>query len=334
MTAQDQSSIVRGLRPTVTIVICTYHRAAILRKCLEAIKQLDPPPDEVIVVDNTPGDLEAKAAAREYSVQYAVEPLQGLGRARNRGFAESKSDVVAYLDDDALPDREWLNYLLEPFAEPEVAVVAGKVVTPQSRTDESAPETPVSISNKDPQWFVIAAFGGVGMGGNMAVRKVAASGGKIFDERLGRGTLLDGFEDNRAFVGIVSRGFRAVHMPAAIVSHPPLRTCTIERDGPKVIVYWLLLFLECADCRVDLMRFLYGRLRHKPLTWKRDPLAFGPLVRSGWQQRIKAGIAGILLYIQVRKYDRPGAGVRRAEEKLRQAALLDAEAHGVGDRPG
>jgi glycosyltransferase involved in cell wall biosynthesis len=333
MTAQNQSSIVRGLRPTVTVVICTYRRAALLRKCLEAITHLDPPPDEVIVVDNTLGDTETKAAAREYSVKYAVEPIQGLSRARNRGFAESKSDLVAYLDDDALPDREWLKYLLEPFAEPEVAVVAGKVVTPQSRTDEPVPETPFSISNKDPQWLAIAAFGGLGMGGNMAVRKVAANGAKIFDERLGRGTPLDGGEEHRAFVDILSRGFRAVHMPAAIVSHPPLRTCTIEREGQRAIAYWLLLFFECAGHRLDLMRFLYGRLRHKPLTWKRDPPAFGPLVGSGWQQRIKAGIAGVLLYIQVRKCNTPGAGLRRAEEKLRRAALLGAGVHGVDGGP-
>jgi glycosyltransferase involved in cell wall biosynthesis len=334
MTVQNQISTVRGLRPTVTIVICTDHRAALLRKCLEAIKHLDPPPDEVIVVDNTPGDADAKAAAWEYSVQYAVEPLQGLSRARNRGFAESKSDVVAYLDDDALPDRKWLKYLLEPFAEPEVAVVTGKVVTPHSRTDEPVPETPFSISNKDPQWLAIAAFGGVGMGGNMAVRKVAANDTKLFDERLGRGTLLDGFEEHRAFVDILSRGLRAVHMPAANVSHPPLRTCTVEREGPRIIAYWLLLFFECAGRRLDLMRFFYGRLRHKPLTWKRESPAFGPLVRSGWQQRTKAGIAGILLYIRVRKHDPRGAGVRRAEGKLRRAALLDAGVDGVGGGPG
>ena len=334
MTAQNQSSIVRGLHPTVTIVICTYHRAALLRKCLEAIKHLDPPPDEVIVVDNTSGDADAKAAAKEYSVLYAVEPLQGLSRARNRGFAESKSDVVAYLDDDALPDRKWLKYLLEPFAEPEVAVVAGKNVTPQSRNDETVPETPFSISNKDPQWLAIAAFGGLGIGCNMSMRKVAANGAKIFDERLGRGTLLDGFEEHRAFVDILSRGFRAVHMPAAIVSHHPPRTCTVEWEGPRVIAYSLLLFFECAGHRLDLMRFFYRRLRHKPLTWKRDPPAFGPLVRSRWQQRIKAGIAGILLYIQFRKDDPPGAGVRRAEEKLRRAALQGAGVDGVDGGPG
>ena len=110
---------------TTTIVICTRNRPTLLRKCLEGIAHLERTPDEVIVVDNTSGDEETEAVAREFAAVYTFEPIQGLSRARNRGLAESNSEIVAYLDDDAVPDERWLKFLLEPFADPRVAVVTG-----------------------------------------------------------------------------------------------------------------------------------------------------------------------------------------------------------------
>jgi len=177
---------------SVSIVICTRNRPALLKKCLEAITHLEPMPDEMIVVDNTSGDKETEAAARKFSARYILEPVPGLSRARNRGLAESKSEIVAYLDDDALPTESWLEFLIEPFADSCVGVVTGRTILPDSQADDIIDEPARFLSNKDPLWIEIAAFGGLGIGTNMALRKAACTGEKIFDERLGRGDHFSG----------------------------------------------------------------------------------------------------------------------------------------------
>jgi glycosyltransferase involved in cell wall biosynthesis len=190
-----------------------------LNNCLEAITRLERAPDEVIVVDNTSGDRETEAAARRFSARYIREPIAGLSRARNRGLAESNSEIVAYLDDDALPDERWLEFLLEPFADPRVGAATGQAVLPGSQGDLSYEEPIRCLSNKDRQWFEIAAFGGLGIGTNMALRKAACNGWRAFDERLGRGTQFQGMEEHHAFVHLLSIGYLALHVPAAIVLH-------------------------------------------------------------------------------------------------------------------
>ena len=116
----------RRIRPAVSsVIICTLHRPAFLRKCLEAVAALNPAADEILVVDNTQADREAQAIARSFSARYIVEPTTGLSHARNRGLAESKTDIVAYIDDDAAPNQDWLGLLLGPFEDSQVAVVTG-----------------------------------------------------------------------------------------------------------------------------------------------------------------------------------------------------------------
>jgi len=168
----------------IAIVICTRYRPAALRNCLRATSALKRTPDELIIVDNSAGDKETEDLAREFSASYVVEPSMGLSRARNRGLSASHSDVVAYLDDDALPDEHWLDMILKPFSNPQVAVVTGQVIVPESVKRSNGSASPTQLDKTDKQWFEIAAFGGLGIGTNMAIRKSACTVPDFFDERL------------------------------------------------------------------------------------------------------------------------------------------------------
>lgn len=106
--------MVKKTGPTVTIVVCTRNRPEALRCCLEAIARLTPPADEVLVVDNSQGDAETERVARELAARYVVERRAGLSRARNRGLAESRTEIVAFVDDDAIPSEDWLGKILTP----------------------------------------------------------------------------------------------------------------------------------------------------------------------------------------------------------------------------
>jgi glycosyltransferase involved in cell wall biosynthesis len=286
---------------TVAIVVCTRNRPVVLRNCLHAIGQLNPAPNEVIVVDNTNGDKETESLALEFSARYITEPIPGLSRARNRGLTESKSEIVAYLDDDAVPDEHWLEFLLAPFADPNVAVVTGETVPAQSSAAKSKLEPPRFVNKENRQWFEIAAYGGLGIGTNMALRRAACQGWKIFDERLGRGAPFQGMEEHHAFARLLSLSYCAVHVPAAIVVHSSQNIGDVKREARNSIAYWLLLFSEFPACRLNLLRFLFRRLRRKPLTWPRNSPDPGEIITSGWRVLLKAGLAGTLLFMRTRK---------------------------------
>ena len=286
---------------TTAIVVCTRNRPEALCLCLEAIGHLEPAPDEVLVVDNSAGNPETHAAALKYRARYVIEPVPGLSRARNRGMAESRCDVVAYIDDDARPESNWLRLLVEPFADSNVAVATGMIKTPDSALNKSTPDSPRVLSNKDPLWFEIATFGGLGLGSNMAVRKTACGGKILFNEQLGRGAPIEIAEESYAFAWLLSHGFKAVYVPTAVVFHPPLRRVSIEIEARNSFGYWLLLFSDFPRQRPDLLRFLYRRLRGKNLSWPRNPQEPGEIVSSGWRVKLRAVLSGALLYLRTRK---------------------------------
>lgn len=282
---------------TVSVVICSCNRAALLSKCLEAVARLDPAPNQVIVVDNSAGDKETERAARQFSARYVLEPIPGLSRARNRGLAECETEIVAFLDDDAVPAPGWLGSLLAPFADGNVAAGTGRVVPPGRDPRQQAFESPRKISSQDDQWFERATFGGMGIGCNMALRRSACIGWTVFDERLGRGAPFHIGEETYAFAGLLSRGFAAVYLPEAIVFHPPHKRYPIEFEARNSFAYWLLLFSEFAGQRMSLLRFILRRMRREPLKWPRETQEAGDIVSSNWRILLKAGVKGAWLFL-------------------------------------
>jgi glucosyl-dolichyl phosphate glucuronosyltransferase len=98
------------MRPQLTIVICTYNRAALLQKALASlvVQTLPAAQFEVIVVDNNSTDDTAVVCAAFAAqhptllLRHVVETKQGLSHARNGGFAAAEAEYVTYLDDDAI----------------------------------------------------------------------------------------------------------------------------------------------------------------------------------------------------------------------------------------
>ena len=101
----------------VTIAICTYNRARLLEKCLKAlVHQLNCGEVFVMVIDNKSTDA-TKAIVEKYqnkiaNLIYIYEEKQGLAHARNRAYTESKTDWIAYLDDDGIPHPDYIKRLL------------------------------------------------------------------------------------------------------------------------------------------------------------------------------------------------------------------------------
>jgi len=295
------NSIISGELPTSsTVAICTRNRPALLQKCLAAVRLLNPLPTEILVVDNSDGDEATRKIAQDNGARYLLEPVPGLSRARNRGLSQCHTEVIAFIDDDVIPEPDWLAHLVAPFSDPETGATTGRVITPNSRGDGESCE-PRSINNQHPHWVEIAAFGGLGFGANMAFRRSALPSGRFFDERLGRGAPFEIAEESYAFVWLLSRGHRVVYVPAAAVHHPPLSRTAIGREARNSFSYWLLLLSEFPQQRSNLIQFLFRRLRGVPLEWPRETQEPGEIVSSSWHILIPAAFNGLLLFIRTPK---------------------------------
>lgn len=217
--------------PTLTVAICTYNRAGLLRQTLAEIARQDYPAGrwEVIVVDNNSTDDTAAVVAAFPAVRYRAEPRQGANFARNRALAESQSEIIVFADDDILPSPDWLTRLAAPFVRPEgahIGAVGGEVI-------------PI-FPDGCPDW--IAGFHGpqdfrpdegpipthrVPMSANLAFRRavLAAVGGFDTLATRGGGSAFSA-DENRVIRRLHAAGYEVWFAPAAKVLHqmPAART--------------------------------------------------------------------------------------------------------------
>ena len=144
----------------LSVVICTCRRAESLRRTLQSLAECQRPEGlawELVVVDNAPtGEVERLVGkfAPALPVRCVAEPEPGLCNARNRGVAESRGEVVWFIDDDVRVDPGWLRAVCDATAaHPEVAFFAGRIL-------------PDWCGASLPPWLDVAA-GGLGDFGGM-----------------------------------------------------------------------------------------------------------------------------------------------------------------------
>ena len=106
----DVPFAVDALWPRFSVLVCTHNGAATLGECLEGLGRLRYPDYEVIVVDDGSTD-DSAAIARAHGVRLIRTENRGLSAARTTALEAATGELVAYIDDDARPDEDWLGYL-------------------------------------------------------------------------------------------------------------------------------------------------------------------------------------------------------------------------------
>ena len=124
--------------PSCTVVVCTRDRPKELERCLEAVSRLRYPRFDVLVVDNAPSDTQASQIAARWGARYLVEPIKGASRARNCGARSCNTEIIAFCDDDAIPEPGWLQALVREFQDPEVMAVGGRIIALSEKPQPSA----------------------------------------------------------------------------------------------------------------------------------------------------------------------------------------------------
>ncbi|MFC7396029.1 glycosyltransferase [Chelatococcus sp. GCM10030263] len=114
--------------PAVSLIINTLNRAAYLASTLSALKLLRYGAFEVIVV-NGPSDDGTDAILAAYGDQIRIARCDtaNIAASRNIGLGLAGGDIVAFIDDDAIPEPGWLDALVKPFRDPRVGAAGGFV---------------------------------------------------------------------------------------------------------------------------------------------------------------------------------------------------------------
>jgi glycosyltransferase involved in cell wall biosynthesis len=115
--------------PAISVALCSYNGSRVIRRCLEGLARQDYPDYEVIVIDDGSTDDTARIAA-EFDVTLIKTPNQGLSAARNEALARARGEIVAYIDDDAWPDPDWLRHLAWVYLTTDHAGVGGPNLPP------------------------------------------------------------------------------------------------------------------------------------------------------------------------------------------------------------
>lgn len=199
--------------PLVSVVIPTFRRHGLLQRCLAAVlaQRLEQGRGEVVVVDDGHEDAvrglvdaTARAGAGSWTVRY-LRPAAGRGPAvaRNCGWRAARGEVIAFTDDDTVPQPGWLAEGLAALqAHPDWAALCGRISVPRAKTRRPTDHERMTIGLESAQFATANAF----------VRRAALERVDGFDERFTRAWREDSDLQFRLMqqVGPVGRSDRAV----------------------------------------------------------------------------------------------------------------------------
>ncbi len=210
-------------RPHVTVAIPTLGRSPRLAEIVSSVAAADGT-DEILLVRNGPGSRDAVSPSFPGGVRVLDLERPSLQAARNLAVAEASHGVVAFLDDDAVPEPGWLPALVDFVTRhPDFGAVGGPALLPGEY--------------RVPAWMTPAALGYLGIveyepreircppwrypyGCNFAVRRDAVPAVGGFDMRIGyRGRSLIANGETELFRRLQKAGLEVWYTPRMAVRH-------------------------------------------------------------------------------------------------------------------
>lgn len=217
----------------LSVILCTYNRDKYIYNVLKSLAENTLKPDqyEIVLVDNNCTDnthAECDRFVRDFpdvTLRYFVETNQGLSHARNRGIKESKGEILVYVDDDALVNKEYLQTYADFFERHSEIDAAGGPIIPKYETEEPAWMSHFTkalitgykyLGDKEKE-FPKNDYPG---GGNAAYRASVFEKVGLFNVELGRkGDSLVGAEEKDIFDKMTTLGMRFYYLPTTILYH-------------------------------------------------------------------------------------------------------------------
>ncbi|MBD3392168.1 MAG: glycosyltransferase [Chitinivibrionales bacterium] len=208
----------------ISVVIPTYKRHAVLRRALESIAPLREAADEVVVVDQSPDAHQQKSAVKKDFpfIAYLCLPSPGLPASRNMGVFTTRGDIILFVDDDIIMDKNCIRQHLNAHRRDGVHVVAGRIRqmrgaqwAPAETVAAIDPDTGVTTGNFDLDYEGFVEYA---TGGHMSVKRDVFRRVGLFNTRF-RGNAL--FEDIDFSCRVTRKGLGIWYNPRAMVHHHP-----------------------------------------------------------------------------------------------------------------
>lgn len=264
--------------PSFTVAILSHKRPKLLSRVIGAVSQLDYPMFEIVVVGDQP-DIDSydlpPEVARQIRYRHVAE--SNISRSRNVALAIAAGDIVAFCDDDAAPEPNWLRALAEAFRRPKVAAAAGTVLTADGITVEwegrifnsagrewpiERPQRGIRIADPYTQTTDNRYLGLIGV--NSAFRRIAALQAGGFDEAY-----IYFLEETDMAIRLARSGWSAALVPGAVVHHlreqNATRTATqIPRDLYQVAAskaHFCRRHMPEKDVAAEISRYREARCR-------------------------------------------------------------------------
>jgi GT2 family glycosyltransferase len=213
------------VEPSVSAVVVTYQRPDYVARCLDHLLAQTRPIGEIVVVDSSDDDETARLVADHYpGVDYVTNTL-GRGHtaaARDIGYRRTTGEILAFVDDDAFAEPDWLEHLVPFYADPTVGGVGGRQIRrqPGELTDEVD-----TIGRLLPDGTLTGGFAADPghpvdvdhlLGANMSFRRSAIDAVGGIRDGYG-GTCLR--EETDVSLQVTGAGYRLVYTPDAVVEH-------------------------------------------------------------------------------------------------------------------
>jgi GT2 family glycosyltransferase len=206
------------------VVVATFNRPDHVRTCLEHLGRQTLAPSEIVVVDSSPHRLTADVVADFPGVRYIRNDAGrgSTGTSRAIGVAETVSEIIAFVDDDAYAEPDWLENIVARYADPAVGAVGGRASNGRPGEEHEGHDAVGRLLPDGTLTGNFAADTGRDLdvdhvlGANMSVRRSALEQiGGIVD--LYPGTCLR--EESDMMLRLGRAGFRIVYTPRALVEH-------------------------------------------------------------------------------------------------------------------
>jgi glycosyltransferase involved in cell wall biosynthesis len=223
----------------VTVIIPTYKRPRLLIRCLQAIaaQQIDKSDYMVIVVSDGPDELTKDAIetwkeASNISLSFLQIDKKGPAAARNHGWKQAITPLIAFTDDDCIPSPHWLSAIVNAYSGQDLIAFTGRTVVPlpAKKTDFA-----LNLSQLEKSEFITA---------NCACTRAALELVGGFDERFEMAWR----EDSDLQFKLMVHGIEIMQIGDALVVHPVREVpWGISIKEQKKGLYDALLFKKYPD---------------------------------------------------------------------------------------
>lgn len=247
----------------ITVIIATRNRKHKLSSCLISLNRsalLEP--IRIIIIDQSDNNETQKLINRikknHQNISYIKQNCIGKSKALNEGIILSKSNIVAFTDDDCIVSKDWIHEINIAFRKhPDVSCITGNIYPYKNISRKKCPP---SIIKKDMGFTEPEHHEHIGFGNNFAVKKSALLSIGLFKTWLGPGSIGSNCEDGELFLRLLINKHKILHSSKMIIYHnkelnaPELHKQMISYATGEAACYGYFTFFGYGFARKILMK--------------------------------------------------------------------------------